>query len=140
MEWINIITATELVRLQTDHIVFIMADGNYSDVYLVNGKKRTMTFKLKFFDDFFQRLKSNTFVRVGKSMIVNKQYIYIINPSEQEIILSRPELSKEFLLKASKEALRELKSQMEAESRIDLRNNVVATGQDREKGMKKNDE
>lgn len=49
MEWLNISTSIELVRVQTDDIVFVQADGNYSDVYLFNGKPHKMTFKLKFF-------------------------------------------------------------------------------------------
>lgn len=72
MEWLNISTSIELVRVQTDDIVFIQADGNYSDMYLFNGKPHTMTFKLKFFEEAFLHLKTNSFVRVGKSLIVNK--------------------------------------------------------------------
>ncbi len=53
MEWLNISTSIELVRVQTDDIVFIQADGNYSDMYLFNGKPHTMTFKLKFFEEAF---------------------------------------------------------------------------------------
>ncbi len=49
MEWLNISTSIELVRVQTDDIVFVQADENYSDVYLFNGKPHKMTFKLKFF-------------------------------------------------------------------------------------------
>lgn len=53
MEWLNISTSIELVRVQTDDIVFIQADGNYSDMHLFNGKSHTMTFKLKFFEEAF---------------------------------------------------------------------------------------
>ena len=48
MEWLRISTSTELVRVLTDDIVFVHADGNYSDVLLYNGKKHTMTFQLHF--------------------------------------------------------------------------------------------
>ena len=79
MEWLKISTSTELVRIQTDDIAFIAADGNYSDVYLTNGNPQKMTFKLHFFDETLQRLSDNMFIRVGKSLIVNRKYIYIIN-------------------------------------------------------------
>lgn len=84
MEWIKISTSTELVRVQTEEIVFVQADGNYSDLYLFNGKPHKMTFQLHFFDDVFQRLKNNIFVRVGKSLIVNKNYIHIVNITCQQ--------------------------------------------------------
>ena len=40
MEWLRISTSTELVRVATDEIVYVRADGNYSDLMLTNGKKR----------------------------------------------------------------------------------------------------
>lgn len=115
MEWLKISTSTELVRVQTEDIVFVQADGNYSDVYMFNGKPHKMTFKLHFFDETFQQLKNNIFVRVGKSLIVNKNYIYIINLTSQELILSGTRLRGDFKLKASKEALKELKALIEQE-------------------------
>lgn len=118
MEWIRISTPSEMVRMQTDDIVFVQADGNYSDVYLFNGKPHKMTFKLKFFDEVFQQLKDNVFVRVGKSLIVNKKYIYIINLISQDLILSGNRLTVDFKLRASKEALKELKTTMEKEKNL----------------------
>lgn len=38
MEWLRISTSTELVRVVTDEIVYVRADGNYSDFVLTNGK------------------------------------------------------------------------------------------------------
>lgn len=115
MEWLKISTSTELVRVQTEDIVFVQADGNYSDVYLFNGKPHKMTFKLHFFDEVFQKLKNNIFVRVGKSLIVNKNYIYVINLTSQELLLSGNRLRADFKLRASKEALKELKALVEQE-------------------------
>lgn len=115
MEWLKISTSTELVRIQTEDIVCVKADGNYSDVYMFNGKYRKMTFKLHFFDEVFQKLKDNVFVRVGKSLIVNKNYIHVINITSQELLLNGSHLRGDFKLKASKEALKELKTLMEGE-------------------------
>ena len=116
MEWLRISTKAELVRVLTDDIVFVHADGNYSDVLLYNGKKHTMTFQLHFFDESFQRLKSNFFVRVGRSLIVNKNYIFLINLTEQYIILTGGKLADEYILRASRDALKELKAQLEEEN------------------------
>lgn len=116
MEWLRISTSTELVRVLTDDIVFVHADGNYSEVLLYNGKKHTMTFQLHFFDETFQRLRNNFFVRVGRSLIVNRNYIYLINLTEQKMILTGGKLSGEYEVKASKDALRELKTRLEEET------------------------
>ncbi|MBQ0016143.1 MAG: LytTR family transcriptional regulator [Bacteroidales bacterium] len=115
MEWIKISTSNELVRVHPDDIIFIAADGNYSDLYLFDGKPYKMTFQLHYFDEVFHSLQSNTFVRVGKSLIVNKQYIQIINLSAQELRLNGQHLRSVFCLKASKEALKTLKTQLEQE-------------------------
>ena len=133
MEWLNISTSIELVRVQTDDIVFVQADENYSDVYLFNGKPHKMTFKLKFFEDAFLQLQYNFFIRVGKSLIVNKKYIYVINISTQELLLSGSRLSVEFKLRASKDALKELKDQIELETTLEQEKNVTTAGADREK-------
>ena len=58
------------------------------------------------------QLKNNFFIRVGKSLIENKKYIYVINISTQELLLSGSRLSVEFKLRASKDALKELKDQI----------------------------
>ena len=75
MEWLRISTSAELVRVATDEIVYVRADGNYCDLVLTNGTRRKMTFQLHFFEEIFQQLQNNTFVRVGRSLIVNKRYM-----------------------------------------------------------------
>jgi len=115
MEWLKISTSTELVRVQPEDIVFVSADGNYSDMYLFDGRPYKMTFQLHYFAEVFTKLKNNLFIRVGKSLIVNRNYIYIINLTTQELRLNGQNLRSEFRLKASKEALKDLKALIEQE-------------------------
>lgn len=115
MEWIKIATQSELVRVSTDEIAYVQADGNYSDIHLFSGRTHKMTFKLHFFNETFEQLHNNMFIRVGRSLIVNKKYIHIINLTEQKLVLSGKNLRGDFTLRASKEALAELKSIMERE-------------------------
>lgn len=116
MEWLRISTSTELVRVATDEIVYVRADGNYSDLMLTNGKSRKMTFQLHFFDETFQKLHDNMFVRVGRSMIVNKRYIHVINLPEQVLLFSGQALHGEIKpVRVSREALKQLKDLMEKE-------------------------
>ncbi len=120
MEWLRISTSTELVRVATDEIVYVRADGNYSDLVLTNGKSRKMTFQLHFFDEVFQQLQNNMFARVGRSLIVNKRYIHVINLTEQMLIFSGQQIKSDIKpVNVSREALRQLKELLENEKGTD---------------------
>ncbi len=120
MEWLRISTSTELVRVATDEIVYVRADGNYSDLVLTNGKSRKMTFQLHFFDEIFQQLQNNMFVRVGRSLIVNKRYIYVINLTEQTLTFSGQQINGDIKpVNVSREALKQLKELLENEKGVD---------------------
>ena len=103
-----------MVRFRTDDIVFIHADGNYSDVYLLNGKSRKLTFKLHYLDEALQRIESKKFVRVGKSLVVNKDFIALINLPDHRLLLNDYRMA-QYDINASKEALKELKTLLEEE-------------------------
>ena len=130
MEWLRISTSTELVRVATDEIVYVRADGNYSDLVLTNGKSRKMTFQLHFFDEIFQQLQNNMFVRVGRSLIVNKRYIYVINLTEQQLILSGGDIKEPIIfygqtkadspqfITLAREGLKQLKELLENEKGV----------------------
>ena len=118
MEWLKISTSTVLVRIPTEDIVYIKAEGNYSNLYLVNKNKDDpyrMLFQLHYFDDAFKNLKNNFFIRVGKSLIVNKNYICAIDVNIHSLRLYGSRLHSDFILKASREALKELKALIEQE-------------------------
>ena len=120
MEWLRISTSTELVRVATDEIVYVRADGNYSDLVLTNGKSRKMTFQLHFFDEVFQQLQNNMFVRVGRSLIVNKRYIHVINLTEQILIFSGQQIKGDIKpVNVSRDALKQLKELLENEKGVD---------------------
>ena len=120
MEWLRISTSTELVRVATDEIVYVRADGNYSDLVLTNGKSRKMTFQLHFFDEVFQQLQNNMFARVGRSLIVNKRYIHVINLTEQILIFSGQQIKGDIKpVNVSLDALKQLKELLENEKGVD---------------------
>lgn len=120
MEWLRISTSSMLVRVATDEIVFVRADGNYSDLVLTNGKTRNMPFQLHYFEDAFQKLNTNMFVRVGRSLIVNKRYIYIINLTDGILIFSGQNIKAELSpIRVSREALKALKEQLQQEAERD---------------------
>lgn len=115
MERLKIITSVGLFRVPTDDIAYIEASGNYCDVHLFNGESVTMTFQLHYFVEAFNKLKQNFFTRVGKSLIVNTNYVYAINITNQDLKLMDHRMNQGFRLKALKEALKELKKVLEQE-------------------------
>ncbi len=75
-----------------------------------------MTFQLHYFATALSKLKRNFFVRVGKSLIVNKNFVYDIHITNQHLKLMDHRMLQNFKLKASKEALKELKTILEQEN------------------------
>lgn len=83
MEWLKISTANELVRVATDDVLYVLADGNYSDLVLVSGAKHKMTFQIHYFEELFNRLTENPFVRVTRSLIINVHHVHVINVADR---------------------------------------------------------
>lgn len=115
MERLKISTSVGLFRVPTEDIAYIEASGNYCDVHLFNGEAVTMTFQLHYLVEALSQLRQNFFVRVGKSLIVNKNFVYGINITSQDLKLMDHSMNQTFRLKASKEALKELKTILEQE-------------------------
>ena len=115
MERLKISTSVGLFRVPTEDIAYIEASGNYCDVHLFNGEAVTMTFQLHYSVEALSQLRQNFFVRVGKSLIVNKNFVYGINITSQDLKLMDHRMNQTYRLKASKEALKELKSILEQE-------------------------
>ncbi|MDE6574021.1 MAG: LytTR family transcriptional regulator [Muribaculaceae bacterium] len=111
-------TSTEIVRVPSDTVVYITADGNYSVMTLAGGVSYVLTMQLGQVERRLSEMldnDDNRFIRIGKSLIVNRDFIAFINPSRQKMILSdcrtfHHEVS------ASKEALRALKELLEKET------------------------
>lgn len=114
-----IISSTnELLRVLPQSIVYISSDGNYSTMVLYDRTEQLFTFNLSHFQKLIEMQlheEACTFIRIGKSLIINKEYIYKINMGKQQLILSDMTLNGLFVLTASKEALKQLKSLMETE-------------------------
>lgn len=110
-------TSLELIRVPADAVVYISAYGNYSSIKMADDGEYVLTQQLGQLEKRISEMvdaDDNRFIRIGKSLIVNKQYITFLNPNRQKMILSdgktfRHELS------ASKDALKALKEFIEEE-------------------------
>ena len=115
---IIISSTNELVRVLPQRIVYVSSDGNYSTMVLHDKTEHLFTFNLSHFQKIIEtQLKEDayTFIRIGKSIIINKEYIYKINMGKQLLVLSDMALNEAFKLSASKEALKQLKLLLEKE-------------------------
>lgn len=114
---LKIYNSQEFYRVPTDCIVYVHSDGNYCDVYLVNDEHFTVTMNLQNFGLLIEsqlQADAQQFLRIGKTLIVNRNYIYYINPNKKEIKLAEPMMKKIHTLKASKDSLHAAKAYLES--------------------------
>lgn len=110
-------TSIDLVRIAPERIVYISSDGNYSTLVQADGEVRMLSFQLGQIEKMIaDQLGSegNRFIRIGKSLIINRSYIYYINVPKQKLVLSDV-ASFSHTMSASKEALKSLKELIEKE-------------------------
>lgn len=111
-------TTNDLLRLQYDNIVYITGDGNYSQFLLSGGDMRMVTMQLGQVERLIERqlgLFGRLFIRIGKSLIINRDYIYYININQQRIELN-DQVNQKYTVQASREALKQLKVVIEKEN------------------------
>ncbi len=81
----------EMKHIDSADIWYISADGNYSNIFLTNGKKVQVTMQLgdvkKTIDKYLPHYCKD-FRRIGQSLIINKIYLFGINLTKQQVILS----------------------------------------------------
>lgn len=114
--YIIISKGTEFLRVPQDKLVYISSEGNYSNVVTVDNRQRLVTFQLGQLEGMIGGQlgeKGSHFLRIGRSLIINIDYIYLIDVSKQQLVLSDcagcyHELS------ASREVLIKLKAYMES--------------------------
>ena len=115
---IMISTTNELVRVLPERIVYILSDGNYSTMVLHDKTEHLFTFNLSHFQKLIEKQlkdEASQFIRIGKSLIINRDYIYRINLTKQQLVMSDMALNQAFMLSASKEALKQLKQYLETQ-------------------------
>ena len=103
------------MRVASEEIVYISSDGNYSNFVFTFGDKRVMTIQLGQVEHLLKdqlKLSGKDFIRIGKSLIINRNYINYINLPKQQLVLTNG-YSTSYTLSASKDALRQLKEYIE---------------------------
>lgn len=121
MKFIVISKGTELLRVPADRLMYVTSDGNYSHVVTLDGRKRLVSLQLGQIEDMIGDQLGDTggnFLRVGRSLIINTDYIYLIDVAKQQLVLSDCAGSSHELT-ASREVLIKLKAYVESLTKIE---------------------
>lgn len=82
---------TELLRIPAPRLVYIAADGNYSEVVTQDNHKSIVSFQLGQIEDLIgDQLgdDGSNFLRLGRGLIINQDFVYLVDVAKQTLILS----------------------------------------------------
>jgi DNA-binding LytR/AlgR family response regulator len=104
----------ELQRIEVSKIVYFEADGNYTDIVMVNKLRASICMNLGEMERALAAQigdEAKMFMRIGKRFIINMRYVYSINVLKQQLVLSDYDHFA-FQVSISKEALKKMKELM----------------------------
>ena len=103
-------TVNEAYSFNPNQVICIEADGNYCNLHLANGNEYLLSFQLGQVESIIKEQLSysnHSFVRVGKSLIINMDELVCVNITKQTLEMSQPSGDR-MLFNASREALKKL--------------------------------
>lgn len=115
-KYIVISNNVDLLRVSSDNVVYFGAEGNYCKVYLADGNSHLLSFQIgKIEEQITMQMgaSAQTFLRIGRSNIINSRYVYYVNPSRQNLIMSDG-LNFRYSITSSRESLSKLKEYIES--------------------------
>lgn len=82
-EFLTVKSGATLMRFEYDDILCIESDGNYCDIFFANGEPPTkIVMQLGKVVEALKKQNAATFIRVGKSLIVNRNYVTAVEPTK----------------------------------------------------------
>lgn len=115
-------TRDELTKVHLDDVMYVASDGNYITIKFKSGRNQTLLASLQNFLQITEALCDERFVRIGRSYIVNIQYVAQVNNLRRSITLVDDQMKMTVELLVSKEALRQFKQMFEESPRRDITN------------------
>lgn len=103
-------TINEAFSFAPNQIICIEADGNYCNLHHSNGNEYLLSFQLGQVESIIKEqlfYSNHSFVRVGKSLIVNMDELICINITKQTLEMNNSS-SEKIIFSASREALKKL--------------------------------
>jgi len=94
-----------LFLLRPEDIVYVEADRDYACIFFANGAKEDVFERL---GEIEKRLPPETFLRAGKSVIINRKYIRKITDAALQLVATNAN----YTVEISKNAVRQLKEKI----------------------------
>lgn len=107
-------TRDDMLIIDLELLAFAHANGNYTEITYISGQKQLITIGLSKVEDLIRSSRakgSSTFVRMGRSLIINQQWVYAINILKQRLVLS-DYCNHSFAIQVPKQLLKEYKKAM----------------------------
>jgi len=77
-------TRQGFILVNSHDIIFCQADWNYTEIWFGKGNKEVVTIKI---GNVFELLPSNQFIRINRSVIINKKYLEKLNRKSRIALL-----------------------------------------------------
>lgn len=85
-------TRDEVVLISLEDIAFLQADGNYTRIMYIEGQQISVSLGLSKMEELIQQTfpkdRTSPFVRLGRSLIINQNFLYYINMLKLKLVLS----------------------------------------------------
>ena len=111
---------SEILYLNLDSILYIQADGNYSDIYFADGSvMNTLSYQraeiARMMDEQLSKEDIKRFALLGRSYLINTDYVLRIQPSRQLLTfrVNKFGTTRKIRIKATAKALQELENFMD---------------------------
>lgn len=103
-------TRDELTKVCLDDVMYVTSDGNYIALNFKSGRTVTLLASLQNFMQAVSSMKDYHFERIGKSHVVNIDYVSQVNSLRRTIVLVDDDMNERVELIVSKDAIRTLKA------------------------------
>lgn len=84
VEKLKFSTRSGYIFINPAEIIYCQAEGNYTDLYLTDGEKQTITINIGRLEHLLSNAK---FSKINRSVIINKQFLTEINRKDKKCIL-----------------------------------------------------
>lgn len=83
-------TRDELTCIDTNLVAVVQANGNYSRLVYITKREVMITFGISKLEEILKSYnsKTNRFIRLGRSIIINHSYLQKIDVLKQQLVLS----------------------------------------------------
>lgn len=88
-------TRTGFIIIDTSEIIYCLADRNYSEIFLSDGRKEVVTCNLK---NLYTQLEKESFFRAHRSLLINLNFLVKVDRTKRKLTLKNQSEHFEFTI------------------------------------------